>query len=152
MSGIQDPEKRIVIVGGGIIGCCSAYYLSRHPSFDPARHKITLIESSTIAGGSSGKAGGLVAKWAFPQQLSRVSFHLHKELAKEYDGAAKWGYRPVTCGEVAANGQSLQDLASERVTSAKNTKSGTPRDLDWLDPGSVTDYDEVGDDKITAQV
>jgi hypothetical protein len=34
-----------------------------HPSYDPARHKITLIEASEIAGGASGKAGGMLAQW-----------------------------------------------------------------------------------------
>jgi len=52
-----NDRKNIVIIGGGIIGCTTAYFLTRHPSFDPARHTITLLEASKIAGGASGKAG-----------------------------------------------------------------------------------------------
>jgi len=53
----EDQRKNIVIIGGGIIGCTTAYFLTRHPSFDPAKHTITLLEASKIAGGASGKAG-----------------------------------------------------------------------------------------------
>ena len=52
--------------GGGIIGCTTAYFLTRHPSYDPSRHNITLVEASKIAGGASGKAGGLLALWGMP--------------------------------------------------------------------------------------
>ena len=54
MSDMKTPEN-IVIVGGGIIGACCAYYLAHHPSFDPAKTKLTLIEASEIASGASGK-------------------------------------------------------------------------------------------------
>ncbi|KAK2829850.1 putative oxidoreductase tda3, partial [Arthroderma sp. PD_2] len=67
MAGINQNERDIVIVGGGIIGCCCAYFLTRHPSYDPSKHRITVLEASEIAGGASGKAGGLLALWAFPK-------------------------------------------------------------------------------------
>ena len=49
--------------GGGIIGCTTAYFLTRHPRYDPSKHRITILEASKIAGGASGKAGGLLALW-----------------------------------------------------------------------------------------
>ena len=49
----------IVIVGGGIIGCASAYYLSRRPH---AYRSLTIIERHEIAGCASGKAGGFLAR------------------------------------------------------------------------------------------
>jgi glycine/D-amino acid oxidase-like deaminating enzyme len=54
----------IVIVGGGIIGCTTAYYLTRHPAFSPST-VVTILEASKVgvAQGASGKAGGLVAKY-----------------------------------------------------------------------------------------
>ena len=45
------------------MGCTTAYFLTRHPLYDPLKHKITLLEASKIAGGASGKAGGLLALW-----------------------------------------------------------------------------------------
>ncbi|KAI0540324.1 FAD dependent oxidoreductase [Xylaria digitata] len=44
--------QEITIVGGGIIGCSTAYFLTRHPSYSPDTHRITLLEaSSTNSGG-----------------------------------------------------------------------------------------------------
>lgn len=88
--------------GGGIIGCTTAYYVTRHPRFNPALHTVTLLEASTIAAGASGKAGGLLALWAYPSCLVPLSYRLHAELAKEHKGAERWGYRRVGCGTISA--------------------------------------------------
>lgn len=88
-------KKHIIIVGAGIIGVCIAYYITHHPKFDPKKHYITIVESKRVAGGASGKAGGLLALWAFPQQIVPVSFKLHQELAEKYDGAKKLGIQKV---------------------------------------------------------
>jgi len=88
--------------GGGIIGCTTAYYLTRHPSFDPALHQITLLEATAIAAGASGKAGGLLGLWAYPACLVPLSYRLHRELAAEHAGPDRWGYRRVGCGRLSA--------------------------------------------------
>ncbi|KAL2015823.1 hypothetical protein VTK56DRAFT_4713 [Thermocarpiscus australiensis] len=97
-----QQKRNIVIVGGGIIGCTTAYYLTRHPKFNPALHTITLLEATAIAAGASGKAGGLLALWAYPSCLVPLSYRLHKELAAEHNGAERWGYRRLGCGSLAA--------------------------------------------------
>lgn len=68
-------DRNIIIIGGGIIGCTTAYYITRHPSFTPSI-TVTIMEASVkgVAQGASGKAGGLVAKWAYPRELVDVSF------------------------------------------------------------------------------
>ena len=99
----SEGKKHIVIVGGGIIGCCTAYYLTQHPSFSPSTHHITIIESRRIAGGASGKAGGLLASWAFPHQIVPLSFQLHQELSDEYDGENNWDYRRLTTVSLEAD-------------------------------------------------
>jgi glycine/D-amino acid oxidase-like deaminating enzyme len=73
-SNIQEP-RNIVIIGGGIIGCTTAYYISRHPSFSSST-SVTILEASAhgAAQGASGKAGGLVSKNAYPEELVRISF------------------------------------------------------------------------------
>jgi glycerol-3-phosphate dehydrogenase len=53
-----NEQKNIVIIGGGIIGATSAYFLTHHPSYNPEKHKVILLEATKIAGGASGKAGG----------------------------------------------------------------------------------------------
>jgi glycine/D-amino acid oxidase-like deaminating enzyme len=88
--------------GGGIIGCTTAYYLTRHPTYNPELHSITLLEASSIAAAASGKAGGLLGLWAYPQCLVPLSYRLHRELAAEHGGAERWGYRRVECGQLSA--------------------------------------------------
>ena len=53
----------------GIMGICTAYYLVKHPSLIRQEYHISIVESKRVAGGACGKAGGLLALWAFPQQL-----------------------------------------------------------------------------------
>nr|OQO17601.1 hypothetical protein B0A51_16690 [Rachicladosporium sp. CCFEE 5018] len=173
--------RNIIIIGGGIIGCTSAYYLTRHPSYDPAKHKITLLEATKIAGGASGKAGGLLALWAYPSSIVPLSYKLHKQLSDEHGGEERWGYRAVHCGQVECVGRHLEDVkqasngklsiegkdgemngedSKEHVGLKKRTKdamsklraAGVPSDMDWIDPASLRGYDEMGDPSTTAQV
>ena len=46
------PLEHIVIVGGGVIGCCTAYYLTRHLKAHGI--SVTMVESTSIACGASG--------------------------------------------------------------------------------------------------
>lgn len=166
-------KKNIVVIGGGIIGSTSAYFLSRHPSFNPSIHTITILEATRIAGGASGKAGGLLALWAYPSSIVPLSYRLHKELAQEHGGVERWGYRGVHCGQVEAKARALQSPTihegKDRATDANNGGSislqkrskdaigllraaGVPNELGWVDPKSVTGYEEMGDPDTTAQV
>lgn len=146
------PTARIVIIGGGIIGCTSAYYITRHPRFAGSDVHITLLEASTIAAGASGKAGGLVAKWAYPSDLASVSFQEHSALAERHGGSERWGWREVLCGELECHadgpvwgmtGPSLRDRGKAKATSC-------PPDLDWIDDGLIDAYKTIAGD--TAQV
>lgn len=103
----SQPQKTIVIIGGGIIGSTTAYYLTRHAAYNPALHKIHLIEATSIASGASGKAGGLLALWAYPSCLVPLSFKLHAELAREHGGAERWGYRGVGVGSIELAGRKI---------------------------------------------
>ncbi|MCJ1416254.1 hypothetical protein MMC32_002589 [Xylographa parallela] len=168
---MPDPSepREIVVIGGGIIGCTTAYFLTRHPSYDPSKHKITLLEASKIAGGASGKAGGLLALWAYPSNIVPLSYRLHAELAKEHGGAEMWGYRRIYCGQLTAKGRPLAATSGNQVKKEENGESpslkkrtkevigtlraaGIPRDLDWFSADSVNDYSEMGDPDTTAQV
>lgn len=163
---LAQETKEIVIVGGGIIGCSAAYYLTRHPSYDPAKHKITLLEASEIAGGASGKAGGLLALWAYPSNIVPLSYRLHAELAKEHDGESRWGYRRIHVGQL--NAKARADIASHDPAKEKGDlrslnkldanavgkfrAAGMPDDLDWFVADNVFHYQEMGDPSTTAQV
>ncbi|KAL0467294.1 FAD dependent oxidoreductase [Neurospora intermedia] len=121
----QQQKRNIVIVGGGIIGCTTAYFLTRHPKFDPAQHTITLLEASSIAAGASGKAGGLLALWAYPECLVPLSYRLHRELANEHNGAERWGYRQVGCGSIGA----VVKDADLKAREGQGTSASTTSDL-----------------------
>lgn len=205
---MSSTPKEITIIGGGIIGCTTAYYLTRHPSYSPETHRITLLEASStsaggrtpdsiqdpatladpatvskknpahdgIAGAASGKAGGLLAKWAFPQNIAPLSFQLHAELAKEHDGDRRWGYRRCNASQVELRGRLSPESGSAMAGDAepvgsgaekgtkglhkdhrKNAKAlqkiGAPEDLDWVDTDeALADYDEIGNTDNTAQV
>ena len=129
----DTPEKSIVIVGAGIIGSTTAYYLTRHPFYNPQHHKITILEATGVASGASGKAGGLLALWAYPSCLVPLSFRLHRELAGEHGGEKQWGYRGVGCGSIELQGRKLPE-------SAKVLKTG--KDVDGKQEGIKGPHDE----------
>lgn len=155
-----------ILTGGGIIGCCSAYYLTRHPSYDPTRHKITLIEACEIAGAASGKAGGMLAQWAFPSNIVGLSYKLHAELAKEHDGINRWGYREVNCGQLVVRGRALAEhtagksgggdreslLKRSAAAMSKLKSAKIPQDLDWIEPDLLRSYENMSGPGETAQV
>ncbi|KIW97399.1 uncharacterized protein Z519_02791 [Cladophialophora bantiana CBS 173.52] len=107
----REQKRSIVIVGGGIIGCTTAYFLTRHPKYNPDLHSIHLVEATGIASGASGKAGGLLALWAYPSCLVPLSFKLHSELAKEHGGEQRWGYRGVGVGQIEMKGRHVSSQA-----------------------------------------
>mmetsp|Transcript_49739 Transcript_49739/g.118578 ORF Transcript_49739/g.118578 Transcript_49739/m.118578 type:complete len:358 (-) Transcript_49739:79-1152(-) len=85
-----------IVVGGGIVGLCTAYYLTERG------HKVTLVEKCAIACHSSGKAGGFLTDGdsGWHQRtiapLAKHSFGLHEKLAGVF-GADAVGYRRVCC-------------------------------------------------------
>lgn len=127
MASETKGPRSIVIIGGGIIGCTIAYYITRHPAFSSST-TVTVLEASVngAAQGASGKAGGLVAKWAYPTNLVNVSFQevskvhrlydivylrafdKHVKLAEEHGGKDRWGWRFVSCGNWEGRGEDLE--------------------------------------------
>jgi len=89
-----EKTKSIVICGGGIIGCATAYFITKLSTA-----KVIIIERGAIACHSSGKAGGFLAKnWngGAVDGLARKSYELHKELANEFSEESI-EYRTMTC-------------------------------------------------------
>lgn len=80
----------VVIIGAGIVGAATAYYLSTDPC--GAGTSITILDAVGSASGSSGKAGAFVTnrpplrrgnKTDKRQALFEASFELHEQLAKD---------------------------------------------------------------------
>ncbi|KAF9045567.1 FAD dependent oxidoreductase [Panaeolus papilionaceus] len=172
--------KHIVVLGGGIIGCTTAYYLVHHPSFSSSGgDKITLIEASKYgcAQGASGKAGGLVARWAYPKEIVNVSFDEHVKLAEKHNGKDRWGWRYVGCASWEGRGEVVveqglemgsQEEAEHRNKSlekelglpggkkplrgAQKRENGLPADLSWVKDELTDSYSPMAGEGGTAQV
>lgn len=156
----QAQQRDIVIIGGGIIGCTTAYYLSRNPLYSSESTRITVLEASAngVAQGASGKAGGLVAKWAYPAELVDISFPEHVRLAKEHNGIDKWGFRFVECGTWEGVGEDLKrdpgsgvgkggkrkslekTLGVELDTDTERINKRHPEGLNWIKQELTTSY------------
>ncbi|KAF2144861.1 uncharacterized protein K452DRAFT_316020 [Aplosporella prunicola CBS 121167] len=117
----MDPKSQTVILGAGIIGLSTAYYLSE------SQQNIHIIEPShELFASASGLAGGFIAAdWFAPSvaPLGGLSFRLHKELAEQHQGKERWGYSLST-------GTSLsQDVANEEEAVLGSGE-------DWLQNGT----------------
>ncbi|KAK4133353.1 FAD dependent oxidoreductase [Trichocladium antarcticum] len=102
-------SSHTVILGAGIIGVSTAYYLAQHQ--DPS--SIHLVEPSPeLFSSASGYAGGFLASnWFAPSlaALGAFSFNEHRRLAQEHGGREKWGYSPATCVSYAASAAARDD-------------------------------------------
>ncbi|KAL0450393.1 UNVERIFIED_CONTAM: putative oxidoreductase C1F5.03c [Sesamum latifolium] len=136
----QNPPKRVVVCGGGVIGVCTAYFLSKRGA------AVTLVEQSSIACAASGKAGGFLAlDWCDGgpvSSLARASFNLHRSLAQELNGAELYGYRPVT---------TLSLSITETASSAQTNRKSGPNIPSWID-GPAKGPRTIGTTETTAQV
>ncbi|KAL9108074.1 MAG: hypothetical protein Q9227_007049 [Pyrenula ochraceoflavens] len=157
-----------VILGGGIIGTATAYYLSHSPSYSPSKTPIHIVEASPEPfTGASGYAAGFLAKdWFSPAvaSLGALSFKLHKELAEQNEGKRKWGYSPSTALSLALSngvgigkGERGEDWLRDGTSRAEVAPSeaevvnddGTPR---WLTKQPGGSLDIISEEDTAAQV
>lgn len=134
--------KNVVVCGGGIIGCATAYYLSE---LDVDKSlKITVVEREGVACHSSGKAGGFLAlDWNDHSPvgpLARLSYKMHEELSQSLRNQVDEdvGYRCVNTFSLEA-----------RASKAKQQPSGKPES--WTD-GNIVRKKPMGDVQTTSQV
>jgi glycine/D-amino acid oxidase-like deaminating enzyme len=144
-----------VIVGAGIIGVSTAYFLSHTPSRNQD-HTITILDPSPAASGASGKAAGFIARnWtgSATASLEDLSFRLHKELSQDYGGDEKWGYRQ--CRVVAAVGGTTNSPSEGLQLSDKllrHTQREYSGEFNWIKPETISHATLLGDPDSFAQM
>ncbi|KAK4368420.1 hypothetical protein RND71_012212 [Anisodus tanguticus] len=137
--------KNVAVCGGGVIGVCTAYFLSKNGA------KVTLIEQSSVACAASGKAGGFLAlDWCDGGPaacLARASFNLHRSLAQELNGPQSYGYRPLTTLSVSID-ESSSSLGIHKILDSSRPTGPLPS---WVD-GTAKSPRTIGSTESTAQV
>ncbi len=89
----------IVVIGGGIIGCSTAYHLARDHKAD-----VVLLEQGKLTSGSTWHAAGLVGQLRSSASITRVlkySVELYKGLEAETGLATGW--KMTGCLRLATN-------------------------------------------------
>ncbi len=92
-------QADIVVIGGGIIGCSTAYHLARDHKAD-----VVLLEQGQLTSGSTWHAAGLVGQLrssAGITQLLTYSVDLYKRLAEET--GLETGWKMTGCLRLACN-------------------------------------------------
>ncbi|CAN8068820.1 unnamed protein product, partial [Agarophyton chilense] len=135
------PQKRVAVVGAGIVGASIAYHLAQHAQ------RVTIFEQAHPACAASGNSAGFLAKdWSDTsalKHLAHISYDMHRAYATSLQHPIH--YRPLHSYSVA-----LTDCTSPRLRST----ASRPPALAWLD-GRATVLNgarQIGSPRTTAQV
>jgi 4-methylaminobutanoate oxidase (formaldehyde-forming) len=81
-------EAKVVIVGGGVVGCSLAYHLTEF-----GWHDVVLLEQNRLAGGTTWHAAGLIGRLRTSNSLTRInkySAELYASLERETGHPTGW--------------------------------------------------------------
>ena len=126
------PESaRVVVIGGGIIGCSVAYHLA-----DMGCRDVVLLERDQLTSGTTWHAAGLMTTYGSTSETSlgirRYSRELYQRLEKETGQVT--GFSPVGFIEIAADADRLEE---QRRVAAFNRYHGN--EVAELSPAEVKD-------------
>lgn len=135
-------RARVVVVGGGIVGCSIAYHLARRGATD-----VVLLEKSELTAGTTWHAAGLVGQLRATQNMTRLAQYtaeLLPELERETGQAT--GFQQRGSVSVATTPERLEELlrnASTAGTFGLRADPVTPAQIAELVPIARVD-DLVG--------
>lgn len=123
----MSEHDAVVILGAGVIGLCSAFYLVEKGA------RVVLVDNAQeVAQGASGYAGGFIGTtgWHGPdvEPLARLSWREHVRLAKLLDGENEYGFRECAALGVRIGEASLRRSAYRRLP----THGAHSTHVDWL--------------------
>jgi 4-methylaminobutanoate oxidase (formaldehyde-forming) len=123
-------QSRVVIIGGGIIGCSAAYHLTKLGWRD-----LLLLEQGRLSSGTTWHAAGLVGQLRSQSSMTRLirySTELYASLEQETELATGW----KRCGSVSVA------RTPERMTQLRRTISAARAqgvDIEELSPKEAGD-------------
>ena len=126
----EDSKADVLIVGGGVIGCLTAYRLAK------AGQKVTVVEADAIASGASGTSGGWLTPYSHTNDpamlaLSSASLALHRELADALpeETGIDHGFEDTPYLRCAITPDGAAEL---RAWQSARAAEGTP--MEWISP------------------
>ena len=112
MTATPPAQARVVIIGGGIVGCSTAYHLGQLGVGD-----VVVLERAKLTSGSTFHAAGLVGQLrsnANVTQLLKYSVELYQQLEKITGQATGW--KMSGCLRLACNEQRMIDYRRQATT------------------------------------
>src|SRR5207302_7924138 len=109
MNGAPPKETKVVIVGGGIVGCSVAYHLAKLGWKD-----VVLLEQNQLAGGTTWHAAGLIGRLRTTNSMTKIN----KYSAELYAGLEQETGHPVGWKQV---GSLIVARSEDRMTQLRST-------------------------------
>jgi len=118
-------EAKVVIVGGGIVGCSIAYHLAKLGWKD-----VVLLEQNQLAGGTTWHAAGLIGRLRTTNSMTKIN----KYSAELYAGLEKETGHPVGWKPV---GSLIVARSKERLTQLRRTAAMMPSGIARLQAKTI---------------
>ncbi|MGE5186278.1 MAG: GcvT family protein [Acidobacteriota bacterium] len=128
---VLPSRARVVVVGGGIIGCSIAYHLAHMGWKD-----VVLLERDRLTSGTTWHAAGLIVTFGSTSETSTEMRKYTRDLYTQLEAETgqSTGFKPVGFIEVAADQDRLEEY---RRVSAFNRLCGV--DVHEISPAQVKD-------------
>ncbi len=103
---LPPKSARVVIIGGGVVGCSVAYHLTKL-----GWHDVVLLERKQLTSGTTWHAAGLIAQLRATQNMTRLAKY-SQELYGDLEGetGVATGFRRVGSITVALTGERQEEL------------------------------------------
>ena len=115
----MKDSAQVVIIGGGIIGCSTAYHLTKMGCTD-----VVLLEKNDLTSGSTWHAAGLVGQLRNERNITRMlqySVSLYEKLEAETELATGW--KKSGCLHLASTKERMFEL-KKGATTARSFRAG----------------------------
>jgi 4-methylaminobutanoate oxidase (formaldehyde-forming) len=108
----MKDSAQVIIIGGGIIGCSTAYHLTRMGWKD-----VVIVEKGQLTSGSTWHAAGLVGQLRSERNITRMlqySVSLYEKLEEETGLTTGW--KPTGCLHLASTQERMYELKKGATT------------------------------------